>query len=237
MQNGFEQAYMLHTRPYRESSLLATFFSREQGKLTLLCRGVKRSSVKYRSLLQPFLPLLIQYGGRSELKILYQLEPDHQPNHLFGRAIRSGIYLNELLLYCLEVDDPHPSLYDAYHFALGRLAQGIDQEMVLRLFEKYLLSALGYALPLDVEVSTGLPISSNSFYTFHPQQGFTLAFDSVVDSPLVFLGSSLLAMANDNFSTEQVLKDAKRLMRLALQAYLGNRPLKSRELFYLERGG
>lgn len=235
MHTNFHKAYILHLRLYRESSYIAECFTEETGRLSLVCRGARRKKSRDQGLLQPFIPVLLSYVGRSDLKTLCRVEPAAAIHPLLGGAIRSGFYLNELLMSFLQHYDPYPALFQCYHLALQELSENIQQhEIILRKFEKELLTALGYALPLSIEAASGLAIESDKIYVFHSHQGFSLIDNIQTDSPTFFKGSSLLAIASDDFQNPDVLRDAKRLMRLALQTYLGNKRLKSRELFYFE---
>ena len=223
-------AYILHQRPYRESSALLEVFSETHGRVGLVVRGIRTAKSKQRGDLQAFRPLRLSWSTRGELGTLTAVEADGPVHSLTGAALYSAFYLNELLIRLLVRYDPHPGLYARYQAGLRSLAQGEEVEPVLRVFEKNLLQEVGYGLPLDYEVNTGEAVQSDLYYDYHLESGPVIS-DGLSAQGFIFKGSSLLAMARDEFTASDVLVDAKRLMRSALNLYLGNKPLKSRELF------
>lgn len=145
-----QPAWVLHRRPWSESSLIVELFSRDFGRIGAVARG-GRNSRRWRGLLEPFSPVLASWQGRGELRSLVAAEPDGARPALAGAALASGFYLNELLLRLLRRDDPHPELHPLYGDTLNRL----PDEAALRGFECRLLEALGYGLLLleDMGVS------------------------------------------------------------------------------------
>ena len=146
-----EPALVLHARPWRESSLLVEAFSRGHGRLGLVARGARRPKSRMRGLLQPFIPLLLSWRGRGELATLTGADTEGSFSPLAGSAAIIGLYINELLLRFLHRHDPEPMLFDHYLVALDGIARGNDPEPILRIFEKRLLEAAGYALELKRE--------------------------------------------------------------------------------------
>jgi DNA repair protein RecO (recombination protein O) len=130
----------------------------------------------------------------------------------------------------LARQDPHPQLYRLYRNSMQRLALESDVEPVLRIFEKRLLEELGYGLLLDHDVQHGEALEAAGYYDYHLESGPVRVADAQAPG-FVFRGSSLLALADERLETAQARQDAKRLIRSALNLYLGNKPLKSRELF------
>lgn len=222
--------YVLHQRPYRESSMLLEVFTGLYGRVGLVARGVRSPKSRQRGDLQPFRPLRLSWNARGELGTLTAVETDAPGTRLQGTALYSAFYLNELLVRLLVRDDPHPGLYGCYQATLEGLIQGGDIEPLLRIFEKSLLQEIGYGLLLDCEVESGEPVQPERFYDYHLESGPVLAAESDVQA-FVFKGSSLLALERGQLTDADVLRDAKRLMRAALNLYLGSKPLKSRELF------
>jgi len=223
-----QSAYVLHTRPYKESSVLADVLSREQGRLTLVAKGARRLKSPYRGLLRPFQPLQIGWSGRGELAVLTQADPQANAYRLQGAAIWCGFYLNELLVRLLHRHDAHPRLYDAYETGLESLATGAGLEAALRIFEKRLLQELGYALNLCTEAETGAPIKSDGRYTYFMQRGAVL---SVAEDTESFSGDTLLDLDRELFTNERTLRESKNLMRAVISHYLGGRRLHSRRGF------
>ncbi len=222
-------AVILHKRPYRESSFLVDVFTRELGKTAAVCKGVRNSKNDKKSLLQPFQPLLIKLSGKRELKNLNQLEASQRMYRLQGRQLYSALYLNELLNRTLPAEVPVPDLYDHYLRSVNGLSQDQDMEVVLREFEIALLEELGYGIDFHTDWQTSDGIEADSYYTYVIEHGFQkLAMP--IQSKNCFEGFVLGKIAANQWDKTSLLY-AKRIMRLALSAILGSKPLKSRELF------
>ena len=225
-----QAAFVLHTRPYRESSQLVDLFCAGVGRLTLVARGSRGPRSAQKALLQPFIPLSLSWRGKGELKNLDQLELEAPPLKLQGAALYSALYLNELLYYLLEQHTAYFELFDYYRQALQLLTLEPSPEPVLRQFELLLLEALGYGIDFRHDGGNGLAIEPERDYLYLAECGFVASMSEPGAGPL-FLGRHLLAMAEGRFDDPALLQAAKRFCRLALKPYLGNRPLKSRELF------
>lgn len=228
------RAFVLHTRPYGESSLLLEGFDSELGRIGLLAKGARRKSSRWRGLLQPFRPLLLSWLKRRELGLLMDVEPEGSFPVMAGRAAWSGLYLNELLFRLLQRDDPQPQLFEYYLRAIRDLAEQPREEPTLRIFEKRLLDAIGYGLTLDREVQKGQPIDPNARYYYRLDSGPML--ESNLDPAEVAVGGgTLLGLAQGHVTGASELLEAKRLLRLALRRQLGTKPLRSRMLFQQPR--
>ncbi len=226
---SLEPAFVLHARPYRNTSLLLEAFTRSGGRVGLVARGARGGRRPRSALLQPFVPLLVSWSGRGELRTLGRVEAAGGPHGLPPAALASGLYLNELLVRLLHRDDPHPALFDAYAGALGRLAEDIPQEPILRRFECVLLAETGYALNLDHESGSGRPLDPDRRYCYDPERG-PLERGGECDGVTVH-GRTLLALARGELEDPEVLAEAKRLMRHVIGRQLGGRPLHSRKLY------
>lgn len=129
-------AFVLHSRPYQETSLLLTLFTQHHGKVAAIARGVRKARSKTAGLLSPFLPLLVTLRGKGELLHLQTLEAATDASYigiggqLRGRALFYGMYINELLVRLLHYCDPCPQLYEYYREALAALAAGNWQEVL-----------------------------------------------------------------------------------------------------------
>lgn len=229
-----QPAYVLHTRAYRDTSLLLELFTPEHGRVSAVARGAKGPRSRLKGLLQAFVPLLISWYGKTELMSLSTAESHGIPHALAGDMLMCGIYLNELLMRLLHRYDAHPQLYTAYQAALVALQNNQAKQPTLRLFEKRLLNELGYALQLDRDMTTGMQIEPEQFYYFDPAHGLSLSAKTMSIQHR-FCGRSLLALHHDELTEATLLQDAKRLLRIALNRLLENKPLRSRELF-LARG-
>ena len=222
-------AFVLHTRPYRETSQLVDLFVASMGKVSVVAKGSRspRSSVK--GLLQPFLPLHIHYGGKSSLKTLLQLEARSPQVALQGERLFSALYLNELLYYLLEPDTEYPGLFSGYFQTLLALAD--QQQLVsplLRQFELLLLQQLGYGADFCYAADSCLPIDPACYYRYEPEAGF---ITTALRDHAFFSGREIIGIAEQAFSDEYILAAARRFSRQAFAALLGNRPLKSRGLY------
>lgn len=216
-------AFVLHSRPYKETSALVDFFT-AGGRLRAVLRGARG---KAGSLARPFQPLELELRGSGELKTVARLEAAGIPHLLGGDALFSGLYLNELLVRLLAADDAHPALFEHYAATLTALTAGRPLEPLLRAFEWRLLDELGYGFALDRDCQ-GQPVDPVRLYQWLPEEGFQAVAQW---QPGLFLGRELLALAQADWTQPGALAAAKRLMRQALAPHLGGRPLVSRELF------
>ena len=228
---NLQPAYVLHSRAYRDTSALLEIFALDYGRVSLVARGVKGTKARYKGLLQPFVPLLMSWQGKGELMTLRMAEPHGIAHNLMGNTLLCGLYLNELLVKLLHRYDAHPELFLSYQQTLIALQEKDQQQIVLRLFEKNLLTELGYALQLEYEAITHQPIDVERFYFFNPTQGLLPCLNPN-QQPNVFQGENLLAIHNNNFAHSAYMRDAKRLIRIALNHLLEGKTIRSRELFF-----
>lgn len=220
-----QAAYVLHSRPYRDTSLLVDFFTLEHGKVNVVVRGAKRPNSKLRPVIQPFLPLQVGWRGRQGLKNLTLAEPVDAHPFLTGTPLMCGLYLNELMTRLLQPLDPHPHLYVYYQYVINELRSGQDIEGALRTFERRLLIELGHTPDL-----TGL--DPDGIYLCEPEQGLQrIAQPTDRNRMRCFYGRHLQAIEQDSYDQPVVRQAAKRLMRLLIDQLLGDKPLRSRELF------
>ena len=197
MRVQLQPAFVLHSRHYRDTSALLEVLTPEYGRLSLVAKGARRS-VRGRSaaaILQPFIPLLLSFSGRAELKTLTSSEVAGEVRALRGERLFSGIYLNELLLRLLHRNDAHPGLFVAYAEAVASLASRVSMDDILRRFEFSLLEELGYSFDLRVDGHSGEAVSEDRWY--HYQQDFGLVESRAATAPdnPAFAGRDLLAIA------------------------------------------
>lgn len=223
-----QSAFVLHSYPFRETSLILEVFSRNQGRLALVARGARRPRSALRGLLMPFQPLELSWFGKHELRTLHSAEWQGGQPLLSGTALLCGFYLNELLLNLLIRDDPHEQLFDIYRHTLLQLAQGGDLAAVLRCFEMRLLQELGYALSLDSEAGSNQPIKSGKTYRYVVESGAVL--DDGATMGILVAGKTLLDMAASDFSDAVSAQQSKLLLRSLLNHHLAGRTLHTREL-------
>lgn len=222
--------YILHTRPFRNTSLLVELFSQTHGRIAAVARSARGLQSRYKGQLQLFTPLLASWIGNHELKTLTQIELNGMPLQLNHKPLFCAFYLNELLMRVLHKEDPHPKLFDLYHDCLRRLEKKENMSAILRFFEKKLLEHLGYGLPFEHEANMRKPLQPDLHYRYIPQQGFIVC-DATEKQHTDFSGADLLLMAAEQFEDINIASSAKRLMRLALSPLLGVHALNSRELF------
>ena len=224
-----ELSFVLHSYPFRETSLVLEVFSRRHGRVALVARGARRPRSALRGLLMSFQPLSLSWFGKHELRTLHSAEWQGGQPQLQGTALLCGFYLNELLLNLMARDDPHASLFDYYQQTLQRLAQEEDHAFTLRCFEKHLLQELGYALLLDTEADSGQAIVPTQTYRYILERGAVAeAADSAQGMPVA--GKTLLDMAADNYSDANSARQSKQLMRMLLDHHLAGKTLHTREL-------
>lgn len=228
------QAVVLHAKPYRENSALCEFITEHYGRLSAVVKGVRSKKSNKKALIQPFYGVSIMWRGKSDLKTLSRIEAcNHLSVELQGKSTLCGFYVNELLIRLLNHYDPHPYLYQCYLGCIKSLALGENLEIPLRLFEGRLLQELGYAPDWKFHSLSSERLLADQYYQYDPQQGIVdcVAGGNASAAEFRYLGASLIAIAEEDYRSPQVLKDAKRLMRQALAPHLGNRALETRKLF------
>jgi len=229
-----DRSYVLHRRDYRETSLLLEIFSHTYGRVALVARGARRRRTPRFCPLQPFRPLHVGWVGRGDLGTLTSAEECGAGNHLLGRKLLSGLYLNELLMRLLARQDAHSELFGAYEQALGLLGQTSQEEPVLRLFEKRLLEELGYGLVLEREPETGALIRGDAVYYYQTGKGPVLVKPIAAPSVRIH-GRTLISLRESVVDEPLILQELKVLMRFLLTPLVGERPLQVRRLFQEKR--
>lgn len=220
-----QSAYVLHARPYRETSLLLECLTRGHGRLGVVARGVRgeRSRLR-RAQLEPFQPLALDLLLRGELATLTAVEAVGMPVRLSGDAGLAGLYLNELVVRLTGRQDPHPLLFDAYARTLARLAAGESLAWSLRRFERDLLEAIGYGLQLGHDADSGEAIEPAACYRYVAEQG---AVRCAAGSPHALRGSDLLALERDEMPGSGGLKELRDMMREVIRFHLGGGELRA----------
>jgi DNA repair protein RecO (recombination protein O) len=224
-----ELAFVLHSYPFRETSLILDVFTRSHGRFAMVARGARRSKSSLRGVLMNFQPLLLSWFGKGEVRTLHSAEWQGGQPYLQGTALMCGFYLNELLLKLLARDDPHEHLFDYYRVTVHHLAHQADQAATLRRFEKRLLQELGYALVLDREAGSGKAIQADLCYRYDVERG-AIADGGEARAGLQVSGKTLLDMAADDYTDSATIQQSKWLMRALLNHHLGGKTLHTREL-------
>ncbi|RME35771.1 MAG: DNA repair protein RecO [Gammaproteobacteria bacterium] len=223
-----QPAWVLHGRPYRETSLLLEALTRDQGRVPLVARGARRGRVPQSLTLQPFRPLMIDWLGRGELLTLKGAEPAGPALNLTGERLFSGFYANELLMRLLHRHEPAHGVFLSYGALLEGLAGEAPLEPLLRRYEIDLLTRIGYAPLLDRLADGDEAIDAGGRYHYQADRG---PLKAPAPGTLEVSGELLLALAEDRLDDPGILRQAKLLTRHLLRPHLGGRPLLSRRLF------
>jgi len=220
----FASGFVLHQRPFRDSSLIVEIFTREHGRMTTFARAARGPRARFQGL-RPFQQLLLSWSGRGDAPQLTGAEFDGAPTTLPSAHLLSAYYLNELLIKLTAQHDPHPEIFDLYRQTLSRLAAERQIEAVLRSFERQLLESLGFGLELRCEESGGPPVRPDAYYQFHAGSGLRLC-EPTADA---YAGRLLLQLAQDQaIEDQQQLRQARALMRAAIDHCLEGRDLATR---------
>jgi DNA repair protein RecO (recombination protein O) len=225
-----EAGYVLHTYPYKETSLIVELFTRRFGRVALLARGARRPRSAMRGVLLSFHPLRLSFSASAELGNLIAAEWAGALQPLAGQGLMCGFYLNELLLRLLPRDDPHEALFDVYAGALKELSEGTLFPAVLRGFEKRLLAELGYA-PLLERDAASRPIDPDGLYVYEPERGPTPVNATRGGDRGGFVtvrGRTLLDVAADDYSSPATREEARTLMRALIGERLHGQVLHTR---------
>ena len=219
-------AYVLHQYAYRDTSRIVEVMTSEHGRLTLFARGASAPKSTLRGLLRPFQRMLVSWSGKGEACQLVTAEIDGLVTNLPPNRLMSGFYLNELLLKLTQRCDPHPEIFLSYAACVQALCDGEIEEPALRRFEKRLLNDLGYGLELAT-TGEGIPVEPGRYYRFAAMSGPQLC---VAEAPGAVYGQSLADLQAECFDDARSLRDAKRVLRAAIDVCLDGRSLKSREV-------
>ncbi|MBN1238438.1 MAG: DNA repair protein RecO [Gammaproteobacteria bacterium] len=223
-----ERGFILHQRPYRNTSQLLECVTARHGRVGLIARGSRGTGRKgQRALLQPFVSLRLSWTRRGDLGRLTQVEPEGAAFELSADALFAGYYVNELLLRLLVRGDPNDTVFSCYSDCLSSLAASHSVARVLRLFELRFLRALGYGLELDCDIESGEPLKPEGRYIYEAETGPKAVPDRVAEER-AYWGKELIALRSEALDDDVSLAAAKRLLGSVLKEHLGDKPLKSR---------
>ncbi len=230
-----QPVFILHSRPYRESSALLECLSRDHGRIGLVARGIRREHSRLpRGLLQPLQPLQVGWVGNGELATLTTTDATAAAHALSADRLCSAMYLAELVLRLTARGDPHPAIFAAYAQCLQRLAANEHEAWTLRRFERDLFAELGYALVLDTEADHATALDPDAEYAYHPDSG-PLPWRGDPSS-IRISGAALLALAGEDEPAASVLGELRRLARAVLRHLLGGGSLNAWNLTPPSRG-
>ncbi len=225
-----EPSFVLHERPYRETSALLEVLTRDQGRIGVVVRGLRASKPRFqRGSLRPFQCLALDLRLSGELAQLVAVETLGRPLHLQGDALRSGLYVNELLARMIERHDPHPEVFQRYAQLLTEIDHADGLAWNLRRFERDLLAMLGFGLQLGQEVDSGAELDPEADYQYHPEQGpRRCAYMRPLASMRLLpscRGAALIALDQDQMPLSADLSTLRLLMRSVIRHHLGGREL------------
>ncbi len=229
-------AYILHKRAYRETSSILEVLTKDYGRVSLMARGSRGVRSKIAGNLLLFTPLVVSWQGKGNMPYLKSVErADLKAPALKNKSLLSAMYINELLMYLLHKDDVHEAIFEYYHHCLYSLEDYNNLEITLRQFEIKLLELLGFGLSLHAEADTGEMILDDAVYHYYFEHGPVKSRDNRANAVPQISGPCLLALASEQYQAisenPQFLAELKRLMRFVINHHLGNKKLKSRELF------
>ncbi len=231
--------FILHRRPFRETSLIIEVVAQGYGRLNLVLKGAQSSKKSTTSgISQVFCPLLLSFSGAGELKTALSLESSGPPVVLQDKFLYSGFYINEIICRLWPQNVDSDELFELYTTLLDDLSQTqqLPQpnahflEMLLRRFEFNLLRMLGFGIDCSYTFGGNEAIEAGQFYRYIPEEGFVLSHKSYSGQALIS-GEDIVGIGQMNLTNPKILKAAKKLARVALAPLLGGKPLKSRELF------
>jgi len=223
-------AFILHRHTYGETSRIMRCFTRDYGRVDMLCRGCRKSGKQPRNL-EPFRRYHFSWSGKGELKTLRQSdELGLYPISSVAEKLYCGFYMNELLSQVIRAGEAEPDMFDLYAMTLSRLTENDVSkiQVQLRSFELSLLQVMGYGLSLDVEKDGVTPIAPSLDYGYEPDHGL---YQSRVQHNTLARGDSIIALSNGRFENSRQESEAKRLMRFIIGYYLPNSSIQSRKLF------
>ena len=222
-----QPVYVLHSYPFKETSLVVELFSKEFGRIAAVAKGARRPHSAMRGMLQSFQMLDGAWSGKNELKTLHSLDWSAGLTLLKGEALMCGFYMNELLLRLLPREDAHESLFAYYASALHTLTNETDLAITLRRFELKLLQEMGYAVPL-LQDENDMAIEADKSYRYEAEYGACEL--GATKNGIQLSGKTMLDMARDDYADSTTQSQSKQLMRYLLAHYLGDKPLHTRQL-------
>jgi DNA repair protein RecO (recombination protein O) len=223
-----QPAFVLHSYPYKETSLIVELLTRDFGRVALIAKGAKRPHSQLRGVLQTFQPLSVSWTGRNELRTLTDADWVGGMLPLEKTALLCGFYLNELMVKLLARDDAHPSLFDHYVSTLNQLAHAEPAPIVLRKFETALLKETGVAADLTRCTATRTKVTADVQYVVEPERGPRPERED--DCIPRVSGKTLLDMEREDYQDAITQTQSKQLMRFLLAHHLGGAPLNTRQI-------
>ena len=226
MLHNWESCYLLHSRSFGDTSIIAEMFTKSSGKISVIAKGAKNPKSKFFGYLLPFSALKIILSGKSEMKTLTQIDSNFLSQSNKGpHDLYTYLYVNELMIRLLPKGLPNLELFDLYENFVSIARSGSISEIALRVFEFDLLETLGYGINFDTDVSGNLSFKDSVIYSFIPEKGFEPSSNSEG-----FLADEIKAIKNRKLEGIDRSK-LKILSQAAINTCLDGRELSSREIF------
>ena len=229
MSEALTPSWVLHSRKYRDTSLILDLLTGELGRVTVVSRGARSKGGRLASSLQPFRLFLASWRGKGELKTLTKTDFPAPPLQITGQSLMIGMYVNELLVRLLVRHDPLPQVVVGYGQLLTQLSIAKSTEVIepaLRRFELQLLEELGYGISFGIDAASGECVSPGQTYRFQPGTGFVATSESAGRYP----GSTLLRIEAGDLDGDSA-RTARDVTRAAIDDLLGGKPLVSRQMY------
>ena len=223
------EAFLLHRRRFKETSLLVEFLTFERGRISAVAKGALRAKSKLGTTLLPSIRMHLEITGRSNLPTLTKAEAIEHFQQIHGKNIYSFLYVNELLTKLTVPNDPVPKIYLEYQNLIAALSSGCSTESHLRYFELTLLEMIGVKPTLDHTTDTNKLISPDKKYYFHPVDGLSETKDR--DGQLEIRGETLVNINNQVELVGSFATEAKHLLRMSIGYHLDGKQVNSRRLF------
>ena len=224
MISNLQKAYVIHSRPYKETSLIVTFLTEKKGKISAVAKGAKRKNSRLSGNLEPFQCLNIDYRGKSDLKSLVLAEPIEVFEDFFGSEnLYSAFYVNELINYLVAQADESMEIFDIYTKCISNLKRNNQIEKILRDFELNILSTLGYEINFLSDYDSNEPIMNGLRYKYSPQSGFSKSEQGY--------DGKILNEINERKFSKNSLQACKEINRTTINYYFEELNIKSRIFF------
>ena len=224
MISSLQKAYVIHSRPYKETSLIVTFLTEKKGKISAVAKGAKRKNSRLSGNLEPFQCLNIDYRGKSDLKSLVLAEPIEVFEDFFGSEnLYSAFYVNELINYLVAQADESMEIFDIYKKCISNLKRNNQIEKILRDFELNILSTLGYEINFLTDYDSNEPIMNGLRYKYSPQSGFSKSEQGY--------DGKILNEINERKFSKNSLQACKEINRTTINYYFEELNIKSRIFF------
>ncbi len=228
-----EPAFLLHTRPYRESSTLVEAVTLNHGRVGLVHRGGRRM-LKRGNPMRPFCELILSWSGRGDLYTLTKYDVLKFISFKDSRLTLCGLYLNELIMSLTPRLSSSPELYHSYKSTITLINESSHVDLYLRRFEIQLLKAIGYGLQLEYDAESHLAIDPALYYYYDYEQGPIARSYSTGSQPL-FRGHTLVSLklleeTDQQMLDKQTSREAKHLLSGVIDHHLQHKPILTRKI-------